>query len=325
MGRDLDRQRHAERLDQVEHHLAARRGRLVHPVQVAVVRVALVVIDVDREASLEAARRRSASGRPTPSRSARRRRVRSTDARDLDAVDAGELHVVLGRRVGVDEPHVLAERLERVGHRQLRADGVAVGAGVRGDQETLARVDRVADLTSLGLSVVMRGIGVVRRRAAGRPPRPSGPGGSARCGPGGRPTCRRRTASSGTRRSRSRWAIWRRRNGVARPSALRRLAQRLLVAHRRVVDARELQVGRDLHLRQRDEADAGIVDVPREQLGQLVADGLSDAIRSVGAHVSTPQLHNSQFPTNSQFPIPNFPFELGSWAFIGSWELAIGN
>ena len=65
--------------------------------------------------------------------------ARSTAARDLDAVHAGELQVVLGRGVGVDDPDLLAERVEREGHRELRSDRVAVGAGVRGNQETAAR------------------------------------------------------------------------------------------------------------------------------------------------------------------------------------------
>ena len=74
--------------------------------------------------------------------------------RDLDAVDAGELEVVLGRGIGVDDAHLLAERLERVGHRQLRADRVAVGPRVRGQQETLPAEDRVADLATDGVCSV---------------------------------------------------------------------------------------------------------------------------------------------------------------------------
>ena len=69
-------------------------------------------------------------------------------ARDLDAVDAGKLHVVLGRGVGVDDADLLAERLEREGHRQLRADRVAVRPRVGGEQETLPAQDRVADLVA---------------------------------------------------------------------------------------------------------------------------------------------------------------------------------
>ena len=71
---------------------------------------------------------------------------RSTAAGDLDALHAGEVLVVLGRRVGVDDPDLLAERVERERHRQLRADRVAVGPGVGGDQEALPREDLVADL-----------------------------------------------------------------------------------------------------------------------------------------------------------------------------------
>ena len=84
--------------------------------------------------------------------------------------------------------------------------------------------------------------------------------------------------SSGTRRSRIAAPICRRRNGVARSSARLRLALRLVVAHERVEDARQLQVGRDLHARQRDETDAGIVHLAREQLAQLLADFFADAV-----------------------------------------------
>ena len=72
--------------------------------------------------------------------------------------------------------------------------------------------------------------------------------------------------SSGTRRSRTRLPICRRRNGVARSSACAVSLLRLLVADERVVHARQLQIGRDLHARERDEADAGIVDLARQQL-----------------------------------------------------------
>ncbi len=64
---------------------------------------------------------------------------------DLDPVDAGELPIVVGRGVGIDQPHVFAQRLERVGHRQLRADRVAVRARVRRQQEPLPAQQRLAD------------------------------------------------------------------------------------------------------------------------------------------------------------------------------------
>ena len=53
MRRDLERQRHAERVDQVEHHLAAGGRAGVEPVDLAVAGVAGMVIDVDDEEPLE--------------------------------------------------------------------------------------------------------------------------------------------------------------------------------------------------------------------------------------------------------------------------------
>src|SRR5712691_6151302 len=62
----------------------------------------------------------------------------------------------------------------------------------------------------------------------------------------------------------------------------RRLLARFLIAERRVVDARELQVGRDSHAGERDEANTGIVDrAAAEQLAQLVADLFTDAVGTV--------------------------------------------
>ena len=68
--------------------------------------------------------------------------------RDLDAIDAREVEVVLGRRIGVDDPDLLAEGVEREGHGQLRSDRVAVGPGVGGEQEALAVQHFVANLTA---------------------------------------------------------------------------------------------------------------------------------------------------------------------------------
>src|SRR5262249_46683419 len=66
----------------------------------------------------------------------------------------------------------------------------------------------------------------------------------------------------------------------------RGLLARLFVAERRVVDARELQVGRDGHAGQRDEADPRIVHrAAAEQLAQLLADLLADTVGAV-AHTA---------------------------------------
>jgi hypothetical protein len=79
------------------------------------------------------------------------------------------------------------------------------------------------------------------------------------------------------------------------PERLLGLAPRFLVAEAGVEDARQLQVRRDLHARQRDEPDPWIVHrATAEQRAQLVADLLADAIGSV-----TLGHFNSQLPTRT--------------------------
>src|SRR5436190_10914362 len=57
------------------------------------------------------------------------------------------------------------------------------------------------------------------------------------------------------------------------------VAARRRSRERCVVDARELQVGRHLDARQRQEPDAGIVDLARNQVGELAADLIRYSIR----------------------------------------------
>ena len=66
--------------------------------------------------------------------------------RQHDVVDAGELLQRRRRRIGVDDEHLFAERAQRVRHGHLRSDGIAVGPGMGGDDEALARADHVDDL-----------------------------------------------------------------------------------------------------------------------------------------------------------------------------------
>src|SRR5262245_50252884 len=58
------------------------------------------------------------------------------------------------------------------------------------------------------------------------------------------------------------------------------IATALLVAERRIVHARLLQIRADAHPRQRHEPDARIVNVAREQRRQLASDLIGDAIGS---------------------------------------------
>ena len=53
---------------------------------------------------------------------------------------------MIRRGVGVDDPHLFAERLERERHGQLRPDRVAVGPGVGRQEEACAAKDFVPDL-----------------------------------------------------------------------------------------------------------------------------------------------------------------------------------
>ena len=88
----------------------------------------------------------------------------------------------------------------------------------------------------------------------------------------------KRNSSSGTRRRRSRAADL---AAEERRRALERLARSSARSAAspsdRVVDARQLQVGGDLDARERDEADARIVHLAREQLAELLADLFADA------------------------------------------------
>ena len=129
---------------------------------------------------------------------------------------------------------LLAERAQRVGHRQLRADRVAVGPRVRGDARTAgARGSRRRSAAArrsfvIGSSLIVRvgaGSACESRSAA------------ARCDPGRRSTRRRRTSAPARASAAAATPIWRRRNGAARSSALA-LALRGLVVAERGVDRR---------------------------------------------------------------------------------------
>src|SRR5687767_4676824 len=78
---------------------------------------------------------------------------------------------------------------------------------------------------------------------------------------------------------------------------LRRLAAGGLVSQCRVVDARDLEIGRDLHAGQGDEADARVVHLAAaQQHAQLLPDLVADAIRTVAGHytgIATRSIENT--------------------------------
>ena len=136
-------ERHAQPADHVEHHLAARRGRFVEPVQRTVHPVAGVVVDVDDEVGVE-------DGDAGPAEIAALHDDEGiglgvAPAGDLDPLDARELAIVVRRGVGVDEPDLLAECLQGIRHGELGSDRIAVGTRVRRQQKPLTPANRLAD------------------------------------------------------------------------------------------------------------------------------------------------------------------------------------
>ena len=173
MGGDLQRERHAERLHEVEHHLGAGRRGGVEPVHLPVSRVARMVIDVDDEEPLE-------PGDAGPTKVAALHDDRPIEiirdaVGELDLRDPRKgLHGV-GRRILVDDANFLAERPKGIRHGQLRPNRVAVGPGMRGNEEAPPGADGVDNLPEF----------VIARRAWGRGDRRRHgcPSRAARCDP----------------------------------------------------------------------------------------------------------------------------------------------
>ena len=72
-----------------------------------------------------------------------------------DAVDAGERAVDDGDGVGEGDGDLLAEAFEQVHHAERGADGVAVRAGVRGDEKAVARSRRSSSSEAMLASLVI--------------------------------------------------------------------------------------------------------------------------------------------------------------------------
>ena len=188
------------------------------------------------------------------------------------------------RRILVDELHVLAQLPQRVRHGELRADGIAVGPGVRGDDEALPLENGIADL----------GNPVSGHQCPGRRVCPAG----VACVVGDflqqlldailvpdalvelevnlrRPSETEPLADLAPHEARG---AFERARGVLACG---------LIAEAGVVDAGMLQVGRHVHARHGHEADAGIVQLARDHRRDLRANLIGDALRSgTLAHMS---------------------------------------
>ena len=162
---DLDRGRDLERADEVVDHLRAGSGARVEPVDLAVAGVAGMVVDVDHEILIESL---DAGSREIAALHDDRGVERAVHAPgDLDLRHAGKHHQRSRRGVMIDDRDLLAERAERIGHRQLRADRIAVRPGMRGEHEALPRGDGVDDLLDFRRGVLPA---ITAVRSAGREP-----------------------------------------------------------------------------------------------------------------------------------------------------------
>ena len=65
-----------------------------------------------------------------------------------------------GRGLGIDDPDMLAERLEDAGHAQLAAEGVAVGADVAGEHHTVGLPENLQQTGPVESHLVSIPIGV---------------------------------------------------------------------------------------------------------------------------------------------------------------------
>ena len=145
VGGNLAGDRHAQRFDQRERHLAARGGRFIDPVDRAVNLVAGVMIDVNHRRSLEPAH---AGARQVAALHDQGGIERLGNCGcDVHAVDTRErLQEQRRRRVGHHGGR-FAERADRKGHRHRGADRIAVGPCMRRDHEALPAANDVEELS----------------------------------------------------------------------------------------------------------------------------------------------------------------------------------
>ena len=203
---------------------------------------------------------------------------------DLNVRHARKLHQRRRRGVGVDDRHLFAEGAERIGGGQLGSDRVAVGTRVRGDDEPLLRPDGLDNLLKLR----------TRHYFSFFVPPSAGPRIRASLGVLvlsvliSASSCSMRSwpaidssymnVSSGTRFRRSRRADLAAQEGHRPLEGAAAVRAGLVVAERRVEDARLLKIGRHLHARDGHEPDARIVHLARQEQRELGANLVGDAV-----------------------------------------------
>ena len=295
---DRLRDLHAEPLREVPHHLRRARGVRVHVIQSPEPRVVVVVVDVEDAAAraLERGRRR---------------------AGDVAAVQ--EHHDPLGqvgRRLGdepleLDEPvlvrqrelvggqerhRVLAERGQDVLHGGERADRVAVGPLVRGEQELVVVAQRRERLVAGGSGCRCR-----RSRVTSRP--------RARAAPSIRSA--RSTVSSYTKSSVgvclrcSSSATRALQVAVRRPQAVERAPAHRSAAQDGHVYPRLAQVWGCIDCCHRDESDPWILQLRRDRAGQDLPHGLVHAPHPAAGHRSDSKSSHDATRRSTRTPCGN--------------------
>ena len=133
-------------VEEVAQHLAGRRSVVDDQIDLAEPRVVVVVVHVDRERH---AAEDLGVGDPALVGTVHGEQHAFRDIIRPAPLQLGQRHepVLAGeRRIAVENhDRVLAELVERELHCQQRAEGVAVGILVRGDQETFVATDRISD------------------------------------------------------------------------------------------------------------------------------------------------------------------------------------
>ena len=135
MRGDVAGQRGAKRFDDIEDHLAAGGNALIEPIDAAVHPIARVMVDVDDEMAVEPGD--ACTAKVTALENNYEIEITFRTIGDLDVANPWKHEQLRGRRIMIDDAHMLPERLQGQRQGKLRPDRIAVGPDVRTEQETL--------------------------------------------------------------------------------------------------------------------------------------------------------------------------------------------